>query len=327
MRREKTTGSRRSWSESSRARLFRLQKEGSQKANRRGRRLSDHVHLEKASPAPDVLEGGGRVAGAASAGIDDPGGHGARPHGGGAQDPARVHLYPARRDDGQVDARSRRDEVRLSRNPAAARAVSRSCLRRQQPGARPRRTLDRRGHGRGGKPRAGGCGFLERGASGQEERSPRRSDHRPDGRSPCRTGHPSAVGRDVHGTPELELRGCGLHLRVSEYAVVEIGRRCRCRWRTTRKSFSSACLATAAPKPSAANGEVRPRVCWIRSVSRCRLSRRSCRRATASGCATTWTKCARSSAASSRWMPPCHAVSICPRLRSAFRPLSRRIST
>ena len=77
--------------------------------------VSGHVHLEKASPAPDVLERGGRVARAASAGVDDAGGHGARPHGGGAEDPARVHLHSARRDDGQVDARRGRDDVRLSR--------------------------------------------------------------------------------------------------------------------------------------------------------------------------------------------------------------------
>ena len=34
-----------------------------------------------------------------------PAGTRARPHGGRAEDPARVHLHSARRDDGQVDAR------------------------------------------------------------------------------------------------------------------------------------------------------------------------------------------------------------------------------
>ena len=42
------------------------------------------------------------------------------------QDAARLHLRPARRDDGQVDAGDGRHGLRVHRDPAAARAVPRS---------------------------------------------------------------------------------------------------------------------------------------------------------------------------------------------------------
>ena len=86
-RREKTTGSRRSWSGSSRA-AFQMKADVSRSriretsSNRtrgcirtRGIMFISKKHL----PRRTFLKGAGRVAGAAAAGIDDPGGHGARP--------------------------------------------------------------------------------------------------------------------------------------------------------------------------------------------------------------------------------------------------------
>ena len=83
---------------------------------------------------------------------------------------------------------------------------------------------------------------------------------------------------------EPELRRRGLHLRLPQHALVEDRRRCRCRWRTIRRSCSSGCSATAAPTRSAQARRQQARSLLDSVRGRCRRSRRSCRRATAPRC-------------------------------------------
>ena len=87
--------------------------------------------------------------------------------------------------------------LRVLRDPAAARAVPRSALRRQRPGARAGRAVDRRGHRRRREPRARGGRVPERRASGQEDRSLRR-------RRPSIRSRPQHVGQDTP-LPSIEL--------------------------------------------------------------------------------------------------------------------------
>ena len=110
-------------------------------------------------------------------------------------------------------------------------------------------------------------------------------------------GHAAAVDRAVAGAAEPDLRRRRLHLRLPQHAVVEIGDAAaadgeqpaaRVRAAVRRRQHRRAAAGAAQPGAAA---------CSIRSAVRCRRSRRTCRPATAAACASTWTKCARSSGA------------------------------
>ena len=189
----------------------------------RGRHTAVMFLTKKHLSRRTFLKGTGVTPGAAAARVDGAGGHRAGRDRRGAEDAARLHLHPARRDDGQVDAEGRGHGVRVLGDAAAARAVPRSRQRDQRSRARAGRAVDRRGHRRRREPRPRGGGVSERRASGQEERSARRHDHRSDRRAAGRPGHAAAVDRDVDGAAQPDLRRRGLHVRLPEHAVVEVG--------------------------------------------------------------------------------------------------------
>ena len=186
-------------------------------------RGQSHVHHQEAPLAAHVPSWHRRHAGAAAARIDGARGHRARPDGGRAEDAHGLHLHPARRDDGQVDAGGSGHGLSVLGDPAAARAVPRSRLRRQRSRARPGGAVERRRHRRRRESRARGGRVPERRASGQEERSVRRRDGRSDCGAARRPGHAASVDRAVDGAAEPDLRRRRLHLRLPQHAVVEVG--------------------------------------------------------------------------------------------------------
>ena len=189
---------------------------------------------------------------------------GARADGRCAEEPARLHLHSARRDDGQVDAGHDGRALRAVRDLGAARAVQRSALRRQRARARAGRAVDRRRHRRRREPRARRRRVLER-RPPREGRS-RRSSGRASIRSRPRTSAKTRRCRPIELSLEEVGLNCDAEISPAPTATRWRGspRRCRCRWRTTRRSRSSASSATAAPTPSAPRGAPRRAACSIR---------------------------------------------------------------
>ena len=177
--------------------------------------------------------------------IDDSGGT-ALGADGGPPDALRLHLHPARRDDGQVDAG---DDGRASSSPRSCSRSRRSTTAisvDQRSRARAGRAVDRRGHRRRREPRARGGRIPERRASREDGTRLRR--RRPSIRSPRST---SVRTRRCRRSSCRSRVGLNCATRVSPAPIATrcrgSPRRCRCRWRTTRRSSSSACSATAAP--------------------------------------------------------------------------------
>ena len=177
-------------------------------------------------------------------------------HGGAPEEPLLRHLHPAWRDDGQVDAGEGRQRLRLHRVVETARESSRSPERRHQPRASDGR---RQGLRRRRGSRAFSSGVPERRASGEGHR--------------CIAARRSiSCSRITSGRTRLFPRSkCASKKSRSTAAPATAARtttpsrggttRYRCRWRTVRRSSSSACLVMAAT----------PR-CVCRASSRTRAS-------------------------------------------------------
>ena len=179
------------------------------------------------------------------------------------EEPARLHLHSARRDDGQVDAGHDGPRLRAVRDPGAARAVPRSALRRQRSRACVGRAVGGRRHGRRRESRARRRRVLER-------RAPREGRYRASV-GPSVDQLAAAQSAKTRRCPRSSSRSSRVGLSCDAATPAPIAtrwrgsrRRCRCRWRTTRRWRSSVCSATAAPKPSARCGVPKRAACSTR---------------------------------------------------------------
>src|SRR4029077_17090069 len=94
---------------------------------------TNYVHQQIASLAANVPSRCGRVDRAAIPGINGAGRNRPRPDRGERQDAIWRDLLSPWRNDGQVDARGRRLELRSVRDPAAARALAEPDQHHQRP--------------------------------------------------------------------------------------------------------------------------------------------------------------------------------------------------
>ena len=171
-----------------------------------------------------------------------------------AKTPLLRHLRSARRDDGQMDSRAGRRRLRVPREPEASRKTARPRLRGQQSraSAGQRRRFRCRRRSRAFRRR-----FPQRRASRKRFR-PRRHDDRSGPGRAHRPGHPAAFHRNGHRGSRLELRLRATAARISTPSP-GARRRCRCPWRTARRSSSSGCSAMAATPRSAFRARSRTR--------------------------------------------------------------------
>ncbi len=226
-----------------------------------------------------------------------------------------------------MDAGGRGHGLPVLRDPAAARAVPRSHQRHQRPGARAGGAVDRRRYRRRGEPRARRGGIPERRAPGEEERGVRRRHGRSDRGAARRPGHAAAVGRAVDGAAEPDVRRRRLHLRLPQYAVVEVGdaaaadgEQPAARLRAAVRRRQHRCAAPGAAQSGAQPARLGSRPGAVarkgparrRSPPAARVPRRSAR-----------DRAPRQAGGRRR----CRATWICPTRRPAFRPTSRRTSS
>ena len=233
-----------------------------------------------------------------------------------AEDAARLHLRPARRDDGQVDAGGGR--ARASSSPRSCSRSSRSAT-----GSTSSATSS---HPQAVRRRLGGVRITTRGGGVPERRARRSRARRRISASRSIRSPRSKIGQDTP-LPSLELTiedasaelRRRLQLRVPQHDLVAERRPRRCRWRTTRRWCSSGCSATAAPtreRAGAAAAVAEPaRFGARRSRRRCR---RSCRPADRGRAATVSRRRARDRAPRSR--RPTQQLSTRPRRCRTRRP-------
>ena len=130
---------------------------------------------------------------------------------------------------------------------------------------------------RHGEPQSRGRRVLS-GAFAEDRRAAAARHHgRSDRRAEDRSGHAAAVARaDDRGTePELRRRS---ELLLSRHDLLAGADTRRCRCRTTRRSCSSGCSATATPRSSARRGAISRSACSTRCWAKHRRCSGSCRR-------------------------------------------------
>ena len=210
---------------------------------------SPRKHLSRRT----FLRGLGASHGAAVAGRDDSGGHGAGANRRRSEAAHRLHLLPARRGHGRMDADRDGARLRAAADPGAARAVQGADDGRQQP-AQQGRARARRAHGQSGHVarlhdrRQAARRRAEQRAS-RPTRSPRSTSVR------TRRSRRSSLRRERRRAAAAATRSsAAASARPSRSAA----RRSRCRWSTTRARCSIACSARAIPRTSARRSSRRP---------------------------------------------------------------------